>query len=171
MCLPRQFSVLTLKINGREKQGRNCVHLAVHEKLSGSSKKVQSQTWESVGYYTYPGLLSAICFQSSSPRFIAIQECVATFLWETEAACPIKDTKDDSQVRKGKVIVFIVSTYYFFLSLALLVAVFTSLLEKANYSEAWGYLDGDGCDILLPSWSVSEKCNFWPKYSSALSWE
>lgn len=61
---------------------------------------------------------------------------MATFLWETEAACPIKDTKDDSQVRKGKVIVFIVSTYYFFLSLALLVAVFTSLLEKANYSEA-----------------------------------
>ncbi|XP_062428306.1 cation-independent mannose-6-phosphate receptor isoform X2 [Rhea pennata] len=34
---------------------------------------------------------------SSSPRFIAIQECVATFLWETEAACPIKKTKDDSQ--------------------------------------------------------------------------
>uniref|UniRef100_A0A8B9QBB8 Insulin like growth factor 2 receptor n=1 Tax=Apteryx owenii TaxID=8824 RepID=A0A8B9QBB8_APTOW len=34
---------------------------------------------------------------SSSPRFIAIQECVATFLWEIEAACPIKKTKDDSQ--------------------------------------------------------------------------
>ncbi|NWJ02858.1 MPRI protein, partial [Crypturellus undulatus] len=34
---------------------------------------------------------------SSSPRFISIQECVATFLWETEAACPIKKTKDDSQ--------------------------------------------------------------------------
>lgn len=46
---------------------------------------------------------SAICFQSSSPRFIAILDCVATFLWETEAACPIKETKDDSQVRKENV--------------------------------------------------------------------
>lgn len=26
---------------------------------------------------------------------------MATFLWETEAACPIKETKDDSQVRRG----------------------------------------------------------------------
>uniref|UniRef100_A0A8C4P4C4 Insulin like growth factor 2 receptor n=1 Tax=Dromaius novaehollandiae TaxID=8790 RepID=A0A8C4P4C4_DRONO len=34
---------------------------------------------------------------SSSPRFIAIQDCVATFLWETEAACPIKKITDDSQ--------------------------------------------------------------------------
>jgi len=48
------------------------------------------------------GLLSAIHFQNSSPRFISIQECVVTFLWETEAACPIKETKDDSQVRKSK---------------------------------------------------------------------
>lgn len=48
---------------------------------------------------------------------------MATFLWETEAACPIKETKDDSQVRRGVIIVFILSTYYFFF-LALLVAVF-----------------------------------------------
>uniref|UniRef100_A0A8C3PZL1 Insulin like growth factor 2 receptor n=1 Tax=Chrysolophus pictus TaxID=9089 RepID=A0A8C3PZL1_CHRPC len=34
---------------------------------------------------------------NSSPRFISIQECVVTFLWETEAACPVKETKDDSQ--------------------------------------------------------------------------
>ena len=39
---------------------------------------------------------------------------MATFLWETEAACPIKETKDASQVRKGMGIVFIVSTYCFF---------------------------------------------------------
>ncbi|KAM9656105.1 cation-independent mannose-6-phosphate receptor isoform 1-T1 [Morphnus guianensis] len=49
---------------------------------------------------TYTTTIHFICSRgtlSSSPRFIAIQECVATFLWETEAACPIKETKDDSQ--------------------------------------------------------------------------
>lgn len=39
---------------------------------------------------------------------------MATFLWETEAACPIKETKDDSQVRKGDITVFVVLMYYFF---------------------------------------------------------
>lgn len=48
---------------------------------------------------------------------------MATFLWETEAACPIKETKDDSQVRKGEVIVFVVSAYWVFF-LSLLVAAF-----------------------------------------------
>lgn len=47
---------------------------------------------------------------------------MATFLWETEAACPIKETKDDSQVRKREIIVFIISTNCFFLSL--LIAAF-----------------------------------------------
>ncbi|XP_051469304.1 cation-independent mannose-6-phosphate receptor isoform X1 [Apus apus] len=49
---------------------------------------------------TYTSTIHFICSKgtlSSSPRFIAIQECVVTFLWETEAACPIKETKDDSQ--------------------------------------------------------------------------
>lgn len=70
---------------------------------------------EGVGCYIFldSGLLSAICFQSSSPRFISIQECVVTFLWETEAACPIKETKDDSQVRKGETNAFMVFTCYF----------------------------------------------------------
>ncbi|XP_061480276.1 cation-independent mannose-6-phosphate receptor isoform X2 [Rhineura floridana] len=34
---------------------------------------------------------------NSSPRFIAMKECVATFLWETEAACPVATTEGDSQ--------------------------------------------------------------------------
>ncbi|XP_074023125.1 cation-independent mannose-6-phosphate receptor [Numenius arquata] len=49
---------------------------------------------------TYTTTIHFMCSKgtlSSSPRFIAIQECVATFLWETEAACPIRETKDDSQ--------------------------------------------------------------------------
>ncbi|XP_027525200.1 cation-independent mannose-6-phosphate receptor [Corapipo altera] len=49
---------------------------------------------------TYTTTIHFICSRgtlSSSPRFIAILDCVATFIWETEAACPIKETKDDSQ--------------------------------------------------------------------------
>uniref|UniRef100_A0A8B9CPG0 Insulin like growth factor 2 receptor n=1 Tax=Anser brachyrhynchus TaxID=132585 RepID=A0A8B9CPG0_9AVES len=49
---------------------------------------------------TYTTTIHFVCSRgtlSSSPRFISIQECVVTFLWETEAACPIKETKDDSQ--------------------------------------------------------------------------
>ncbi|XP_062345985.1 cation-independent mannose-6-phosphate receptor [Cinclus cinclus] len=49
---------------------------------------------------TYTTTIHFVCSRgtlSSSPRFIAILDCVATFLWETEAACPIKETKDDSQ--------------------------------------------------------------------------
>nr|XP_027309114.2 LOW QUALITY PROTEIN: cation-independent mannose-6-phosphate receptor [Anas platyrhynchos] len=49
---------------------------------------------------TYTTTIHFVCSRgtlSSSPRFISIQECVITFLWETEAACPIKETKDDSQ--------------------------------------------------------------------------
>ncbi|XP_006264642.3 cation-independent mannose-6-phosphate receptor [Alligator mississippiensis] len=33
----------------------------------------------------------------SSPRFIDDRECVITFLWETEAACPVKTTRDETQ--------------------------------------------------------------------------
>lgn len=39
---------------------------------------------------------------------------MATFLWETEAACPIKETKDDSQVREWDVIVLIDSNTFLF---------------------------------------------------------
>ncbi|NWU92230.1 MPRI protein, partial [Upupa epops] len=49
---------------------------------------------------TYTTIIHFVCSMgtlSSSPRFIAIQECMVTFLWETEAACPIKEIKDDSQ--------------------------------------------------------------------------
>lgn len=56
---------------------------------------------------------------------------MATFLWETEAACPIKETKDDSQVRKGEIIVFVVSTYWGFFCLFWLL----HLNDKTNYSE------------------------------------
>ncbi|CAM5101789.1 unnamed protein product [Eretmochelys imbricata] len=34
---------------------------------------------------------------SSSPRFIDNRECIVTFLWETEAACPVTTTKDETQ--------------------------------------------------------------------------
>ncbi|MEE6475517.1 hypothetical protein FKM82_010780, partial [Ascaphus truei] len=34
---------------------------------------------------------------SSSPKFISSQDCVVTFLWETEAACPVTNTKNGSQ--------------------------------------------------------------------------
>uniref|UniRef100_A0A8C0J7F8 Insulin like growth factor 2 receptor n=1 Tax=Chelonoidis abingdonii TaxID=106734 RepID=A0A8C0J7F8_CHEAB len=34
---------------------------------------------------------------NSSPRFIDNRECVVTFLWETEAACPVTTTKDETQ--------------------------------------------------------------------------
>ncbi|XP_058881252.1 cation-independent mannose-6-phosphate receptor [Acipenser ruthenus] len=34
---------------------------------------------------------------SSAPRFIEIQNCVATFLWETEAACSISTTEDKNE--------------------------------------------------------------------------
>nr|XP_060609655.1 cation-independent mannose-6-phosphate receptor [Anolis sagrei ordinatus] len=34
---------------------------------------------------------------NSSPRFIEIKDCVATFLWETEAACPVTTTEGDAQ--------------------------------------------------------------------------
>ncbi|XP_062980546.1 cation-independent mannose-6-phosphate receptor [Elgaria multicarinata webbii] len=34
---------------------------------------------------------------NSSPRFAEIKECVASFLWETEAACPVTTTKGESQ--------------------------------------------------------------------------
>uniref|UniRef100_A0A8C5X5U1 Insulin like growth factor 2 receptor n=1 Tax=Malurus cyaneus samueli TaxID=2593467 RepID=A0A8C5X5U1_9PASS len=49
---------------------------------------------------TYNTTIHFVCSRgtlSSSPRFIAILDCVATFLWETEAACPIKEIKDVSQ--------------------------------------------------------------------------
>ncbi|XP_034964504.2 cation-independent mannose-6-phosphate receptor isoform X1 [Zootoca vivipara] len=34
---------------------------------------------------------------SSSPRFIEMKECVAIFLWETEAACPVTTATGDAQ--------------------------------------------------------------------------
>ncbi|KAJ7342167.1 hypothetical protein JRQ81_009332 [Phrynocephalus forsythii] len=34
---------------------------------------------------------------NSSPRFIEIKDCIATFLWETEAACPVTTTEGDAQ--------------------------------------------------------------------------
>uniref|UniRef100_A0A8C4YSS2 Insulin like growth factor 2 receptor n=1 Tax=Gopherus evgoodei TaxID=1825980 RepID=A0A8C4YSS2_9SAUR len=34
---------------------------------------------------------------NSSPRFLDNRECVVTFLWETEAACPVTTTKDETQ--------------------------------------------------------------------------
>uniref|UniRef100_A0A6J0UVP4 Cation-independent mannose-6-phosphate receptor isoform X1 n=1 Tax=Pogona vitticeps TaxID=103695 RepID=A0A6J0UVP4_9SAUR len=34
---------------------------------------------------------------NSSPRFIEIKDCVATFLWETEAACPVTTTEGEAQ--------------------------------------------------------------------------
>uniref|UniRef100_A0A8C0J8H0 Insulin like growth factor 2 receptor n=1 Tax=Chelonoidis abingdonii TaxID=106734 RepID=A0A8C0J8H0_CHEAB len=40
---------------------------------------------------------------NSSPRFIDNRECVVTFLWETEAACPVTTTKDETQVRSCSV--------------------------------------------------------------------
>uniref|UniRef100_A0A8C5X5C4 Insulin like growth factor 2 receptor n=1 Tax=Malurus cyaneus samueli TaxID=2593467 RepID=A0A8C5X5C4_9PASS len=49
---------------------------------------------------TYNTTIHFVCSRGtlvSSPRFIAILDCVATFLWETEAACPIKEIKDVSQ--------------------------------------------------------------------------
>ncbi|XP_054826091.1 cation-independent mannose-6-phosphate receptor [Eublepharis macularius] len=45
-------------------------------------------------------LIHLICSKgttNSSPRFLMIKRCVATFLWETEAACPISVTEGDSQ--------------------------------------------------------------------------
>ncbi|XP_064014257.1 cation-independent mannose-6-phosphate receptor [Pogoniulus pusillus] len=48
----------------------------------------------------YTTIIHFVCSRgtlSSSPQFIGVQECVTTFIWETEAACPIKETKDDSQ--------------------------------------------------------------------------
>lgn len=49
-----------------------------------------------------PKLLCKLYFQGSSPRFIDDRECVITFLWETEAACPVKTTRDETQVRQEK---------------------------------------------------------------------
>ncbi|XP_053150803.1 cation-independent mannose-6-phosphate receptor [Hemicordylus capensis] len=34
---------------------------------------------------------------NSSPRLLEIKECVATFLWETEAACPVTTIEGDSE--------------------------------------------------------------------------
>ncbi|ETE64374.1 Cation-independent mannose-6-phosphate receptor [Ophiophagus hannah] len=34
---------------------------------------------------------------NSSPRFVEMKDCVATFLWETEAACPVTTTQGESQ--------------------------------------------------------------------------
>uniref|UniRef100_UPI00398E403E cation-independent mannose-6-phosphate receptor n=1 Tax=Pristiophorus japonicus TaxID=55135 RepID=UPI00398E403E len=39
---------------------------------------------------------------STSPRFIDLKECVVTFLWETEAACPVTTTEDLSEKCSAK---------------------------------------------------------------------
>nr|XP_014346456.1 PREDICTED: cation-independent mannose-6-phosphate receptor [Latimeria chalumnae] len=49
---------------------------------------------------TYSTRILLICSKgtlSTSPQFIENKDCVFIFLWETEAACPITTTKDESQ--------------------------------------------------------------------------
>uniref|UniRef100_A0A8C5WXI9 Insulin like growth factor 2 receptor n=1 Tax=Laticauda laticaudata TaxID=8630 RepID=A0A8C5WXI9_LATLA len=48
----------------------------------------------------FSSLIHLICARgllNSSPRFVEMKDCVATFLWETEAACPVTTTQGESQ--------------------------------------------------------------------------
>ncbi|XP_034555992.1 cation-independent mannose-6-phosphate receptor [Notolabrus celidotus] len=48
---------------------------------------------------TYTTLIHLVCSRGSSsmsPRFLMYQNCTASFIWETRAACAIKTTKKDS---------------------------------------------------------------------------
>ncbi|XP_013921730.1 PREDICTED: cation-independent mannose-6-phosphate receptor [Thamnophis sirtalis] len=48
----------------------------------------------------FSSLIHLICAKgllNSTPRFVEMKDCVATFLWETEAACPITTTQGESQ--------------------------------------------------------------------------
>lgn len=40
-----------------------------------------------------------LIFQNTHPIFSLIWECVVTFLWNTEAACPVLITTDTDEVR------------------------------------------------------------------------
>uniref|UniRef100_A0A8D0GH90 Insulin like growth factor 2 receptor n=1 Tax=Sphenodon punctatus TaxID=8508 RepID=A0A8D0GH90_SPHPU len=51
---------------------------------------------EKMSYTTIIHLSCSNGTLSSNPRFIDIKDCVATFLWETEAACPVR-TKEEAQ--------------------------------------------------------------------------
>uniref|UniRef100_A0A8C5SQA2 Insulin like growth factor 2 receptor n=1 Tax=Laticauda laticaudata TaxID=8630 RepID=A0A8C5SQA2_LATLA len=50
----------------------------------------------------FSSLIHLICARgllNSSPRFVEMKDCVATFLWETEAACPVTTTQGDCSVK------------------------------------------------------------------------
>ncbi|XP_064196429.1 cation-independent mannose-6-phosphate receptor [Anguilla rostrata] len=48
---------------------------------------------------TYTTLIHLVCLKGavSGPRFIMSQNCTATFLWHTDAACAISSTEDDTK--------------------------------------------------------------------------
>ncbi|XP_053316140.1 cation-independent mannose-6-phosphate receptor [Spea bombifrons] len=52
---------------------------------------------EKTFYSTRIHLICAERAISSSPKFISNQDCVVTFVWETEAACPVMSTKTGNQ--------------------------------------------------------------------------